>query len=85
MEADELQPRFWPLRPASRKQRVVAIVIGPLLWVVALDVLALLLHRTDLVELALLITAGSFVVALAVLGILSVERRREERRYAARR
>lgn len=85
MQADEVDPRFWPLRPASRKQRIAAVVIGPLLWVIALDVLAWLLHRTDLIEVALLITGASFVLALLVLGVLIVDRRREERRYAARR
>jgi hypothetical protein len=84
-EADEVDPRFWPLRPASRKQRLTAVVIGPVMWVVALGVLALLVNRTDLIGLALLITGASFLLALLLLGIRLADRRREERRYADRR
>ena len=82
--ADEVDPRFWPLRPASRKRRILAVVIGPLLWVIALLIVAVVLDRTDLIRDALLITAGSFLLALPVLLLLAVNRRHEERRYAAR-
>jgi hypothetical protein len=75
---------FRPLRPASRPKRIVAIVLGPILWVVALVLVSVLLDRTNAIELGLLITAASFFVAAVVLSLLRLGRRREERRYADR-
>ena len=85
MQADEEETRFVPLRPASRKQRAAAIAVGPLLWVIALDLVALLTRETDLIGTALLISGASFAFSFAVLLVLSAARRREERRYAQRR
>jgi MFS superfamily sulfate permease-like transporter len=62
----------------------VAIVLGPILWVVALVLVSVLLDRTNAIELGLLITAASFFVAAVVLSLLRLGRRREERRYADR-
>ena len=76
---------FRPLRPASRPRLIAALVLGPLLWVVALAVVAVLVKRTDAIELGLEVTAGAFVLALIVLPVLWGARRREERDYAARR
>jgi hypothetical protein len=75
---------FRPLRPASGPKLIAAIVLGPMLWVVALIVASWLLDRTNAIELGLLVTAASFVVAAVVLSLLRVGRRREERRYADR-
>ncbi len=63
---------------------IAAIVLGPVLWLVSLVVVAWLLERTDLIELGLAITAGSFVFAATVLGVLRLGRKREERRYLDR-
>jgi Zn-dependent membrane protease YugP len=76
---------FRPLRPASRPRLIAAFVLGPVLWVVALAVVAVLVKRTDAIELGLAVTAAAFVLALIVLPVLWSARRREERDYAARR
>jgi hypothetical protein len=75
---------FRPLRPASGPKLIAALVLGPVLWVVALLLASWLLDRTNAIEIGLLITAASFVFAAVVLSLLRVGRRREERRYADR-
>ena len=54
------------------------------MWVAALLLASWLLEYTDAIELGLLVSAASFVVAAAVLTLLRLARRREERRYADR-
>jgi hypothetical protein len=73
---------FRPLRPASRPRLIAGLVLGPVLWLVALLLVALLVHHTDAIEVGLLLTAGSVAVAALVLSVLRWRRRREERRYA---
>ena len=82
MQAD---PRFWPLRRASRGRRIAVFVIGPLLWLGGLVLVALVVKHGEAIGRALLITAASFAVSLAVLVVLRALRGREERLYAARR
>jgi hypothetical protein len=77
------ETRFRPLRPASRPTLIAAMTVGPLLWVIALVVVAALAERTDAIEFALLIAAASFVIGFLVLAVLRRARTREECRYAA--
>ena len=70
--------------PASGPKLIAALVLGPILWLVALLVASWLLDHTDAIELGLLVTAASFVLAAVVLSLLRFGRRREERRYADR-
>ncbi len=72
------------MRPASGPKLIAALVLGPIMWVVALMVASWLLDRTDAIELGLLLVAGSFLLAVVVLSLLRLGRRREERRYADR-
>ncbi|MDA0164201.1 hypothetical protein OM076_28265 [Solirubrobacter ginsenosidimutans] len=83
-DAHGFEEPFRPLRPASGPKLIAALVFGPILWVIALIAAAVLLDRTDAIELGLLVTAASFVFAAIVLSLLRVGRRREERRYADR-
>jgi hypothetical protein len=76
--------RFEPLHPASRSRLVVAFVVGPLMWLVALVVALVLIERTDAIELGLLIAFGSFVVAAIGLLAFYAARRRQELRERAR-
>ena len=76
--------RFEPLRPASRKRLLLGIVIGPLLWVVALITVAWVLHISFAIELGLLIALISAVVSTIVLVLMRQGRVRQEKRYAAR-
>jgi ABC-type sulfate transport system permease subunit len=83
-EAHPSEGRFRPLRPASRLRLIAALVIGPLMWIVALVVAAWVIDRTDAIGKGLLVTVAAFVVAAPVLGLLWRARKREERRYADR-
>jgi hypothetical protein len=83
-DVQRLDERFRPLRPASRPKLIAALVLGPILWLVALLVASWLLDHTDAIELGLLVTAVSFVFAAVVLSLLRLGRQREERRYADR-
>ena len=76
--------RFEPLRPASRRRMIVAVVLGPVLWLIALIVAAALFEYSSSIALGLVVTLASFVVSLAVLAVLHALRRRQERRYANR-
>jgi hypothetical protein len=76
--------RFEPLRPASRKRMLWAIVIGPLLWIVAFVAVAVVLHFSYAIELGLLIALLSAVLSMILLAGLRLDRVRQEKRYAAR-
>ena len=76
--------RFEPLRPASRKRLLIGFIVGPFLWVVALIVVAWVVHYTSAVELGLLILLISAVVSTIVLVLFRQSRIRQEKRYAAR-
>jgi hypothetical protein len=69
---------FRPLRPAPRTK--LAMLLWPLVWVVALLVLAAVVHRGDAVELALIVALVSFVLALASLTPQRFMRARRESR-----
>jgi hypothetical protein len=74
-------PRFEPLAPASRGQVIAGLVLGPILWLVALVVAAWVVDKTDAIALGLAVMAGAFVIAVLVLSLLYVSRRRQEKRY----
>jgi hypothetical protein len=75
------QDLFRPLRPAKGTKLVLAAVIGPVAWVIAWLIAAWLIHRSDTIEIGLLVTFGAFVFAVPVLGLLAWGRAREERRF----
>jgi hypothetical protein len=83
-ESESSVVRFEPLRPASRKRLVAGVVVGPLLWLVALITVAWVLHFTSAIELGLLIALVSAVVSTILLALLRQDRVRSESRYAAR-
>jgi peptidoglycan/LPS O-acetylase OafA/YrhL len=83
-ELDRPSVRFEPLRPASRGRLIAGFVLGPVLWLVALVVAAVLFDHSSAIALGLLVTVACFVVSLAVLALLHAGRRRQERRYADR-
>jgi O-antigen/teichoic acid export membrane protein len=83
-DSDSSVVRFKPLRPASRKRLLLGLVLGPLLWIVALIVVAAVLHYSSAIELGLLAALISAVASTIVLLILRHGRIRQEKRYAAR-
>lgn len=74
-----LPARFGPLRPGSPAKRAALLLVGPVTWLVALVVLALVVDRRDAVELALIVFFASFAVGIVVLGWSRLVRGREER------
>jgi uncharacterized membrane protein YraQ (UPF0718 family) len=76
--------RFEPLRAASRRNLLVALVAGPLLWLAALVVVAWVFDESSAIAFGLLVAVASFLVSLLVLALLHALRRRQERRYAER-
>lgn len=74
-------PEFEPLHPASRTQRIVVFVVGPLLWLALVLVVVVVVRRSKAIEVGLVIAGASVVLATAGLLMLWEARRREERRY----
>jgi hypothetical protein len=81
-ELDRRPVRFEPLRAASRGRVVAAFVLGPVLWLLALTVVALVSHHSSAIALGLLVAVASFVVSLLALALLRAARVRREERYA---
>jgi uncharacterized metal-binding protein len=79
----QLPARFEPLRRPSRTKRRLLFLIGPLLWLVAIAVLALVIHLSSAVVYAVLVLVASFAVSLPVLGWMRIARVREEQRAEA--
>ena len=73
---------FRPLRTLDESRRALALIIAPLLWLVAAVVGALLAHRADLIAVAVGIALGFFVLGLAGFWLIWRARLRRERSYA---
>ena len=73
--------RFEPLHPASRSAVIVGIVVGPLLWLVALVEIAWHFEYTWAIGFGVLVTVVTFLVALVALALLRAARVRQEQRY----
>ena len=74
--------RFEPLRPASRGRLIAGLLLGPVLWLLALVGAAWLFDYSSAIALGLLVTLASFLVSLVGLALVHAARRRQERRYA---
>jgi Sec-independent protein secretion pathway component TatC len=81
---DKRLPQFAPLRPVDHGRLIAMFVLGPLVWLVAIVVAAVLVHRTFAIELGLIITFVSFVGFAVVLLAFYAGRRRQEQRAARR-
>ena len=81
-ESERPAVRFEPLRPASRGQLVAALMLGPVVWLVALIVGAWIFDYTEAIARGLSITVASFLLSLVVLALVHAARRRQERRFA---
>jgi hypothetical protein len=76
---------FVPLRPVPRGRLILWAVIGPLAWLVALLVAAIVLHRTRAIELGMAIAFGCLALSMVVLLLVRGGRDRERRRYGTSR
>jgi uncharacterized membrane protein (UPF0136 family) len=73
--------QFAPLRPASRASLIAGVVLGPLLWLVAIAIAAWFFEYSWAIALGLTVTVASFFVSLVVLSLLREGRVRQEERY----
>ena len=73
---------FEPLHPESRKSVIVGVVVGPLLWLVAVCVAAWFFEYSWAIAVGLGVTVLSFFLALVVLALIRLARMRREREYA---
>ena len=73
--------QFEPLRPASRASLIAGVVLGPLLWLVAIAIAAWAFEYSWAIALGLAVTVASFFVSLVVLTLLRKGRMRQEERY----
>jgi hypothetical protein len=75
---------FEPLQTAPRSILVAGVVLGPLLWLVALAVGAWFFEYTWAIAVGLTVTVAAFVLALVVLALARRGRERQESRYVHR-
>ena len=77
--------RFEPLRPASRSRLIAGFVLGPILWLVALVVVAWVVDKSSAIALGFAVAAGVLRDRPARALVVYVARRRQEKRFAERR
>ena len=56
--------QFQPLQKASSFRRVLTLVLGPLMWLVALIVASLVVYGVDAVEIGIIVTFVAFLLGL---------------------
>src|SRR4051812_1391781 len=76
---------FVPMGPTPRRRMVIRSLVGPLLWLIALVLVAVAGGRTDAIGFGALIALGSLVVSSIGLAALRAGRNRLRRRYAEHR
>jgi hypothetical protein len=73
-------PRFSPYRRASQAWLGLTLfLLGPVLWVLALVLVAVVVNRTDVIVIGAVIGLGSFLVGLVLLAVVRWRRIAEER------
>jgi hypothetical protein len=83
-QSDPRDVHFEPLHPASRRNVIVALIIGPILWLVALILAAVVFTHTEAIPIGIAVAVVSCLIAMAILNLLLSLRRRQERRYVGR-
>jgi hypothetical protein len=81
---ERIEP-FAPLRPETRRRLIVRAAVAPLIWVVALIVVAVVVRKANAIELAILIVIAVIVLSSIGLVLLRIGRDRQRTRYASRR
>ena len=74
----EPAPRFQPLKYAARPAQLAAALIGPVLWLGAFAILAVVARETSAIAHGIAIATGSFLVALVALIAMRRRRVREQ-------
>jgi hypothetical protein len=81
----EYHSHFEALRRPTRIDRIVVLLAGPVLWVVAFAAVAWASGHTDLIWKGVAVAAASFAIGSVALLIMRAGRLREERRPEPRR
>jgi hypothetical protein len=81
----DTRARFRPLRPPTRVGRAAVLLAGPLLWVAAIEIVAIAAGETDDIWLGLAIAGGSFLLSSVFLLLARAARLKEEGEPAPRR
>ena len=76
-----VEKHFRPLRPATGVRLVTAVILGPVVWVIAFVGTSIVVEMSDAIELGLLITVCSFATGFVILVVVRHARERERRRY----
>lgn len=79
--SDDASVRFEPLHPASRASLIAGVVLGPLLWLLAIAIVAWVFEYSWAIALGMAVAVASFFVSLVVLTLLREGRVRQEERY----
>ena len=72
---------FEPLHPASRSAVIIGVLVGPLLWLVAIVAVAWFFEYSWAIGFGVVLTVSTFVLALVGLALLQASRVRQEKRY----
>jgi hypothetical protein len=81
----DTRARFHPLRPPTKLGRAAVLLAGPVLWVVALDIVAWAAGQTDLILVGFAVAGTSFLLGVVILLPARALRLREEREPPPRR
>ena len=76
---DHASAQFEPLQKASTLRHLLATIMGPVLWLVAIVVVGIVVEGRDSVEIGVTVTLISFSLSLVVSSIGHRRRLREER------
>jgi hypothetical protein len=76
----EAPARFTPLQTASPGRRLLALGVGPLLWVAAIVVVGLVADRSDAIAYGLAATLIAFVLSILASAVARLLRVRQERK-----
>lgn len=79
----EAPARFTPLQTASPGRRLLALGLGPVLWIGTIVVVGLVANRSDLIAYGLAATLIAFVVSIAICTTARFLRMRKEQRAGA--
>ena len=79
----ELRAQFTPLQRAPRSARILAFVVGPVLWLLGIIILGIVVNRRGAVEFGLEVTLIAFLLSLPVCVFGRMRRVREEKREQA--
>ena len=79
----------WPHAVRASASRITpppdrGLVLGPILWLAALIVAAVVVGESSAIALGFAVTVASFVIAFLVLSWVYVARRRQEKRFVER-